>query len=180
MAKLSEIDWNLLKFEFEVLGKSLEELADSYEINASIMAYQAKDWKQSPASIRESLQFTKLDSITELSEEIASQVKNEAEIISLIKQKFLLPKYVQLENILLEKSIALASSLESTTTGSASAIRTLTSTLMDLLKNNPILAPKEEEDTPHEGTRDWTVTFVDAPTTSPSEAGPVPDEEQAL
>jgi hypothetical protein len=181
MAKLSEIDWNLLKFEYEVLGKSLEEIQAENEINPSIMAYQAKDWVQAPLSQREKLHFTNLSSVHELTEEITAQIKEQTNQQLLLKQNHLLPRYIKLENILLEKSINIASSLESSTPGAASTLRALAKILLDLLQYNPLLSPKvDSNETSDDGSREWTVTFVDAPAKSSREAQPVPDEKEAI
>jgi hypothetical protein len=180
MAKLSEINWDMVKFEFEVLGATLEDLEEKYEVAPALMKYNARNWAPCPATKQKELAFTKLEDIETLTDEIASQVKQESEIVSLVKQKFLLPKYVHLEQILLEKTITLATSLEATDRASANAIKTLASVLRDLLAHNPILAPQETELTKSDEPMEWKVTYVDARASDTEKAETVPGEEKTV
>jgi len=182
MAKLSEIDWNLLKFEFEVLGKSLEEIQEAYEINPAVMKYQARDWVQSGLSKHHDIKFTKLESIKDLTDEITAQVKDQSTAQLLLKQYHLLPRYIQLENILLQKSIQLASSLESSTPGAAATIRSLVNSLTDLLKHNPMLSPDMQDSgiRPEEKDREWKVTFVSPEPKNTSQVSAVSEKEEEI
>jgi len=179
MTKLTEIDWNLLKFEYEINGASLEELQDFYGISSAVMTYQARDWTPVPASKQSSLKFTNLEDITSLTDEVVAQVRHESETRNTIKQKFLLPKYIQLEHILISKCIKLAASLEEDR-ASASAVKTLSEVLKSLLSLNPILAPGEQIDSVPTDAKEWKITFVDAKPTDSCEVKAIPDEKEAV
>ena len=167
MAKLRDINWDLLKFQYEVLGVPLEEIQSENDISDALLQYNSRDWNQAPLISRKNLQFTNLDSLTELTDEVIGQVQEESQITNTIKQKFLLPKYIELESILLEKSISLAKGLEAER-ASASALNTLTSVLTSLLKHNPILAPaNQDEESKGNQDREWKITFVGADAESP-------------
>ena len=180
MTKLTEINWDLLKFEYEINGSSLEELQEYYNISSAVMAYQAKDWKAIPAAKQSALKFPDLEDLTSLTDQVVSQVRQESETRNTIKQKFLLPKYIQLEHILVTKCIKIASSLEEDR-ASSSAVKTIAEVLKSLLSLNPILAPGEQIDTQSgDGAKEWKITFVDAKSTSPSEAEAVPGEAETV
>lgn len=182
MKKLSEVNWDLVKFQFEILGYSLEELQQEYEVSSAVMSYQARNWVQAPASKREQLQFTNLDSIEEMSNEVLAQITDEAIITSLIKQKHFLPKYLELENILLAKAISLAKTLQEER-ASVSALNTLASVLDSLLKHNPILKAQEVKNEDEGGVgspTEWKVTVVRAAAQDSGEARTVPPETEEV
>lgn len=181
MGNLKDINWDLLKFEYEVLGTSLEDLQEKYDVSQAMMQYSAKTWVQAPVTKREALQFTKLDSLTELSEDVAAKVAEESAIVSTIKQKYLLPKYIQLENILVTKAISLASSLTNDKVN-ASTLSTLTNILNNLLTNNPLLTKTEAPEAEVQRPQKWEIEVVHPtiPPPSSTEATPVHNDEETL
>ncbi len=178
MPQLSDINWDLLKFKYEILGVGLPEIQAEYEISDSLMQYNSRNWHVVPASQRKSIKFTSIEDITSLTSDIAEQVRNEAEIISLVKQKFLFPKYVELEHILLTKAIAIANNMPEETT-SAGTISLLQGVLYEMLRHNPIINMDTEESTVVAAQK-VEVTVVNAKNTSATETTPVPDKKEAV
>jgi len=154
-----ETNWELIQFKYEVLGISLEELAREYTLSLPVLKFNSKDWKQLPLALKEPLDLKDLtsleDVLTKLGEETASQTK----AFGVLKQKFLGPKYVELETVLLYKAIAMAQELKASDSRGASTLRSLANVLTDLLANNPLLAPNSEiEGT--ENSREWKIMVV--------------------
>ena len=143
MTQLSDINWNIVKFQYEMLGYTLIELMAEYDVSESVMKYQSRNWVQLPVSQREELNFIRTGDIDELTEDVVRQVRNETNLISLAKQKELFPLYVKLEHILLAKSVAIAQGLPEDSS-SISAIGNLLGTLHKLIEKNPIINPQPE------------------------------------
>ena len=158
MSHLSNIDWNLVQFQYEILGATKEELMLEYDLTESYVEYITRNWKPVPAAQRKSLQFTQLDTLEELTDDVASQIRKEAHALTTIKQKHLLPKYLELENILVNRAISLASVLE-IERSSVPAISTLTNVLMTLLQNNPLYSNEDGQIGSGE-PQEWKVTVV--------------------
>lgn len=179
MGRLTDIDWNLVQFKYEVLGYSIEEIQDEYQLSDAHINYISKGWKRVPAAERKHLTFTKLESLEEVTEEVKAQIAEESETLTTLKQKYLLPKFLELENAILTKAISLAQKLDADKSN-VNSLQTLTSILNNLLPNNPLInkrAEVVEPGTPH-SPQEWKLTIVD-PTKSQGTEEAVPTDNQA-
>jgi len=157
---MRDINWELVKFKYEMLGYSLEDLAREHSLSTAVLEYSSKDWKQISLEQDASIDMENIESIEDVLTKLNSQVINQTQAFQILKQKFLGSKYIELEMILLHKTISIASSISDTDIKSAATLRTLTEVLMNLIDQNPLLksieAPAKEED------KTWKIEFVDA------------------
>jgi len=159
----TDINWELVQFKYEVLGISLKTLAQEYQISEQLIKFNAQSWKQLPLGLDKPLDLKGFKSLDEILLKLGEQTSSHTKAFAILKQKFLGPKYVELETTLLHKAIQMASELESNDPGAARTLTSLTGVLSELLKNNPLLAPNGEAAVEGE-TKEWKVTFVDAST----------------
>jgi hypothetical protein len=40
-----DTNWELIKFQYEILGSSVEDLAAEHEVSATVLEYNAKSWE---------------------------------------------------------------------------------------------------------------------------------------
>jgi len=157
---MQDTNWSLVQFKYEMLGFSLEDLAKEHSLSTAVLEYNAKSWKQVPLEQDASIDMDSIKSIEDVLHKLNSQVINQTQAFQILKQKFLGSKYIELEMILLHKTISIASSISDTDIKSAATLRTLTEVLMNLIDQNPLLksieAPAKEED------KTWKIEFVDA------------------
>lgn len=179
MGRLSEIDWSLVQFKYEVLGSSLEEIKEEYDLSEGHLAYVSKDWKVIPAAAKKKLEFADLSSLESLTDDIAGQISQEASLLQTLKQRSLLTKYLELENILLTKAITLAQELTNEGT-SVNRLSTLTGVLTNLLAHNPLLSPKVDETSGEGEARDWTLTIVEPEFDTSKKTGAAVSEEEKV
>jgi len=157
---MQDVNWGLVQFKYEMLGFSLEDLAKEHSLSAAVLEYNAKNWKQIPLEQDTSIDMENIKSIEDVLIKLNLQVINQTQAFQILKQKFLGSKYIELEMILLHKTISIASNISDTDIKSAATLRTLTEILTNLIEQNPLLKsteiPAKEED------KTWKIEFVDA------------------
>ena len=158
---MQDINWNLVQFKYEMLGYSLEDLAREHNISAAVLAYNAKSWKQISLEQNASIDMENIKSIEDVLTKLNSQVINQTQAFQILKQKFLGSKYIELETILLQKTISVASSIPDNDVKAASILKSLTETLTNLINQNPLLKT-ENFDNNEEEDKVWEVRFVES------------------
>lgn len=158
---MSDTNWELLKFKYEVLGVSLEDLAIEHGVSGPVLKFNSQTWKKLPLASDKPLDLKGVSSLEDILTKLGSETSNQTKAFAILKQKFLGPKYVELETVLLHKAIEMASELKSSDPRSAQTLRSLATVLGDLLMRNPLLTPGEGL-SEGEGTKEWKITFVDA------------------
>lgn len=148
-----ETNWDLLKFKYEVLEYTLEHLATESGLSIPLLEHAAQEWEQVPLEERKAN--------TDLEGDIRSDVVEQSRIFSLLKQKFLNPKYIELETTLLHKAIEAAGNIDTSSPGSAKTIQMLTSTLSDLLTEQRALLGDPSAGSE---TKTWEINIVDSGT----------------
>lgn len=156
-----DVNWDIVKFKYEVMHRSLEELAAEYSLSLKVLQFTASSWQRIPLAKDISVQFddSALSDVTTLTDALKAKVENKTQVFSVLKQKFLAKKYTELETILLYKAIDIATSISSTDPAAARTVRSLTETLKELLDMNPLLKPQVEDIVGDKDTV-WTVNVV--------------------
>ena len=152
-------NWDLLKFKFEVLGISIKDLSKETQISETILNFNSKDWVQLPLEELKSLDLNELKSLDDILTKLGDRTAAQTKVFSILKQKFLGPKYVELETILLHKAIELASAVDSSDVKAANVLSGLTSLLGNLIGQNPELVSEGSSDGKPDGK--WEITFVE-------------------
>lgn len=155
-----ETNWDLLKFKYEVLGISVEDLAQEHSLSPPLLKFNSKDWKQIPLASQTPLDLEGLTSLEDVLVKLGSETSSQTKAFAILKQKFLGPKYVELETVLLHKAIEMAGELKSSDPRAANILRSVASVLSDLLTHNPLLAPDNE--LLDDSTKEWKITVVDS------------------
>lgn len=155
-----ETNWDLLKFKYEVLGISVEDLAQEHSLSPPLLKFNSKDWKQIPLASQIPLDLEGLTSLEDVLVKLGSETSSQTKAFAILKQKFLGPKYVELETVLLHKAIEMAGELKSSDPRAANILRSVASVLSDLLTHNPLLAPDNE--LLDDSTKEWKITVVDS------------------
>ena len=156
-----DTNWDLLKFKHEVLGSSIEALAHEHQVSLPVLQFNSKDWKQIPLASKELLDLKDITSLEDILLKLGSETSSQTKAFAILKQKFLGPKYVELETVLLHKAIEMAQEIKSNDPRAAQTLRSLATVLSDLIAHNPLLTTGDESDT-DTLSREWKVTFVDA------------------
>lgn len=158
---MNETNWELLKFKYEVLGISIEDLANEHCVSIPVLKFNSQSWKKISFGMEKPLDLQGVSSMEDILLKLGSETSSHTKAFAILKQKFLGPKYVELETVLLHKAIEMATELKSSDPRSANTLRSLAAVLGDLLARNPLLVPGDggvESD----GSREWKITFVDA------------------
>jgi len=160
---MSEINWELVKFQYEVLGMSLPDLASQYNLSLSHIELAAEDWVRIPLAERKALVIEDTSSMEKVTEQMLRQVREQARTSSILKQKHLGPKYMALEVMLLSKATEVLQNLDINDRNSATAVKTLTSVLKDLLEHNTLINAEgdKEEFGDGGGVNKWEITIVE-------------------
>ena len=157
---MSETNWELIKFKYEVLGCSLEDIAQEHCLSLPVLKFNSQTWKKLPLVREKPLDLEGLTSLEDILIKLGSETSSQTKAFAILKQKFLGPKYVELETVLLHKAIEMAMELKSSDPRSAATLRSLATVLGDLLERNPLLTPGDE--TEGGAATEWKVTFVDS------------------
>ncbi|MBR9682474.1 MAG: hypothetical protein GOV02_02260 [Candidatus Aenigmarchaeota archaeon] len=157
---MRETNWELLKFKYEVLGSSIEDLAAEHCVSKPVLEFNSRNWKKVSFGMEKPLDLEGVSSMEDILLKLGSETSSQTKAFAILKQKFLGPKYVELETVLLHKAIEMATELNSGDARAANTLRSLAVVLGDLLARNPLLTPGDEES---EGeAREWKITVVDA------------------
>ena len=125
-----------------------------------VLKFNSQTWKKLPLAREEPLDLEGLTSLEDILIKLGSETSSQTKAFAILKQKFLGPKYVELETVLLHKAIEMAMELKSSDPRSAATLRSLATVLGDLLERNPLLTPGDEAE--GGAATEWKVTFVDA------------------
>lgn len=160
---MQEVDWDLAKFKYEVLGFSFEDLAAELSIPVTIVQFASKDkgWDRSSLVGSSS---------------ILEEIKKKNSAANVLKQQFLGPKYIALETTLLSKALELATQLDTQKPQAVTALKTLVQVLKDLIAANPDMQTEDTEPL----VQKWEIEFVEPQTTSAKEVGSVHPDPKAV
>jgi hypothetical protein len=159
---MEDTNWELIQFKHEVLGYSLEELAREHSLSLPVLNFNAKDWKQLPLA-KEKLSLQDISSFEEIIEKLGDQTESHTKAFTILKQKFLGPKYVELETVLLHKAIKLALNINESDPLGSRTLQSLTNVLSNLLSHNPLVSGVTDQNEGGFGTqREWKITVVDS------------------
>lgn len=146
---MPEINWELIKFKYEVLEISLDRLAEEHGISPSALQYAAKNWEQVPLVER----GEDFDAV----EGVQSGLVEQSKIFSMLKEKFLGPKYIELETTLLHKAIEIANSIPAEGIGAAKIVKDLA----EIYKNLTVEKNKDIDNHLIDTPTKWEVVVVD-------------------
>ena len=163
---MQDINWDMVQFKYEFLGFSLIDLATEHGISPTVLNYNAKGWNQIKLDQDDPIDLGEIKSIDDVLNKLSKQTINQTQAFSIIKQKFLGPKFIELETILLHKAISIASNLDEKDARSANTLRNLVEVLTNLLIQNPLLGSKDNAD---EGDSDkvWEIKIIGPPEENP-------------
>jgi hypothetical protein len=156
---MEETNWELIQFKHEVLGYSLEELAREHSLSMPVLNFNAQQWKQIPLA-KEKLDLEDIASFEEILSKLGEHTERQSRAFSILKQKFLGPKYVELETVLLHKAIGYANNMNLNDPVGARTLQSLVNVLSDLLKHNPLVGGRVEEGELTE-SREWRIIVED-------------------
>ena len=157
---MQDINWSLIKFKYEFLGFSLEDLAAEHSISSAVLQYNSKDWKQISLEQEELVDLEGIKSIEDVLVKLSKQTTNQTQAFLILKQKFLGPKFMELETVLLHKAILLASNVNEKDPRAASTLKSLTEVLVSLIGQNPLLKSGESVGG-GDGEKVWEVRIVE-------------------
>jgi hypothetical protein len=152
-------NWDLLKFKYEVLGVPLTEIATDANVSEAVLNFNSKDWVQLPLEELKGLELKEMKSLDDILTKLGDRTAAQTKVFSILKQKFLGPKYVELETILLHKAIEIASSIDGSDAKAASTLDRLASLLTELIDQNPSLTSEGSGEGKPDGK--WEITFVE-------------------
>jgi len=161
---MNDTNWELLKFKYEVLGVSIATLAQENAVSLPVLEFNSQNWNQIPLAKQTQLDLKDVTSLEDILTKLGTETASQTKAFAILKQKFLGPKYVELETVLLHKAIDIASNLNSDDPRSAATLRSLATVLGDLLDQNPLLTPGDRVDEEEGDVKEWRLTIVDAPT----------------
>lgn len=158
---MNDTNWELLKFKYEVLGASLEDLAIKHSVSGPVLKFNSQTWKRLPLASEKPLDLEGISSLEDILVKLGGETSSQTKAFAILKQKFLGPKYVELETVLLHKAIEMATEVISSDPRSAQILRSLATVLTDLLTHNPLLTVGEGL-SDGDSTKEWKITFVDS------------------
>ena len=155
-----DANWDLIKFKYEFLGFSIEDLAAEHSISTAVLQYNSKNWKQISLVQDDLVDMKDIKSIDDVLTKLSKQTINQTQAFLILKQRFLGPKFMELETVLLQKSISIASNLDEKDVRGATTLKNLTDVLTNLIGQNPLLKSGESM-SDGESDKIWEIRVVD-------------------
>jgi hypothetical protein len=177
--EITAINWDSVKFNYEVLGHSEKAIKEKWGISDSLFEYVSRNWKRHPVSQRKEINFRPTADINELTVESIQSVSNEVELTNLIKQRYINELSVELEHTLLVKALSISHTLPEDSS-SINSIRNLVGILHKIIGYNPIVNPiKTDEGSTVPQDNTVRIEIVDADS-SPVQAKAVSDAKEKV
>ena len=86
---MSDTNWDLVKFKYEVLGITLEQLAAEYSESLAVLKFNSQTWKQIPLAKQEQINLEDISSLEDVLERLGDETATQTKAFSVLKQKFL-------------------------------------------------------------------------------------------
>jgi hypothetical protein len=100
-----QIDWGLLKIQYEIFGETTESLADQYNTTPRMIEYAVEEGKWQHKPIAKAIQaWEEFGSIEELPPDLLDEVQSRMQILFTLKQSTLNPRYIAIEAAILGKA----------------------------------------------------------------------------
>ena len=145
---LSSTDFKTIRLRYELLGDSLQDLAQEYSMSLDQITFLAKEeeWIQSALPTPQDLVVSNTPVDTETyAKSLLETTKHKLSILSVYNQLHLRPQYIELEHTLLAAAVQMAKSLKPEDPMSVSKLRTLTGVLNDLSSRLGLLSGAANE-----------------------------------
>ena len=140
---MANMDFKTIRMRYELLGDSLQDLAQEYSLTLEQINYLASEegWTQNllptPAVNDKNVEG--------YAKSLLETTRHKLSILSVYNQLALRPQYISLEHTLLEKAVAMAKTLDPNEPMAVSKLKTLTSILNDLSNRLGLLAGAANE-----------------------------------
>ena len=130
-----EINWKTMRVKYELLGYSIEELAEEFELNPDAVQHmvESKGWVKKTDGASPLHNCTSTEQYLET---LTGNLMTEFSIIALHHQQHIQPKFIQIELELVGKLRTAIESLDATLPSAASMLKRLTETLALLVSGS--------------------------------------------
>ncbi len=135
---------NAAKFEYEFLGKSVNEISETY--NIPLVSLEMEIEKAGWTQYVEPNRLPETKNLQEFADQLEEMTRSKLSIISLFRQIELQPLYSQLEKGILEKAIDTISELSTMDDRIATKLLNITKTLMTIQDRNPVQLAEQLKD----------------------------------
>jgi hypothetical protein len=100
-----QIDWGLVKIQYEIFGESKKSLAEQYGTTTRMIEYAAESGSWRRKQIAQAVQaWEDIDNIKELPPDLLDEVQSRMQILFTLKQSTLNPRYIAIEAAILGKT----------------------------------------------------------------------------
>lgn len=142
-AQWDTISWDLLKIEYELLGKSLITISRETSIPLNYLKEYVKDegWEQS-TQVKELLNLT---DITNAADSFIEDVSLKLEKLTLMRQELFAPHYLKFELQLIAKASNIISKLEDDDPSAHTKMKAMAQVFKDLMSANGRLTSAKDE-----------------------------------
>jgi hypothetical protein len=156
-----QVDWNLLKFQYEVLGVSAEQLAEENPNTSLGLIQDAIQEQHWIAGSIDSLVpvIQQEDNEAAALEQYTNATKAHLVGANLLKQKALFPEFAKVEAVLLSKVAQAALAVDANDEKACHRLNNLVKSLQGLLANNQFLTTTIDQDADPNGNG-FTVQIV--------------------
>ena len=138
------VDWDLVKFQYEMFHEPVEVLAEENQVSAKMIriAINEKGWKRAP--VRGITEIKDLKDIDEFTDEVMTQMKGRLDVMSLVKLAALNPRYIALETAIIKKAMEITQSILPGSPQAADALQKIAGVLEKLGERNAFAKAKNE------------------------------------
>lgn len=138
-----QINWDLLKIEYEFFNKPLQQIAQETNIPHQFLIdkVQHDGWTPHPLA----QQIATIKDLTTATEDYNHKVEEKLRLLSNLKQEIFAPEYLKLEFSLLAKASQILHQIKEGDPTAHNKLKALTSVFKDLLSGNGLLASSAAE-----------------------------------
>lgn len=138
------VDWGLLKLQYEFFGVTVEELAEEYDTTPRMIEYaiEEQNWKRSDLAIA----CQDYNGVTSVKASLLDEINNRTKLMHSLKQSALNPRYIALETALLGKCLDLLKNTPTDDPASVIPLKTISEIFKSLKEQNyGVLKPEDKK-----------------------------------
>ena len=143
---MKNIDWSLLRLQYELFGETVESLAEQYDTTPAMIQYAVdeKGWQITPLAQAVG-KWKTIPDLKDVPPGLLDEVRDRMDILFTLKQSTLNPRYIAIETAILGKAHQVVESLNPEDVSAASVLKSMTDIFVSLREAVGMGGRKREE-----------------------------------
>ena len=143
------IDWNLVKVQYELFGAEVNDLAEAYQTSPRMIEYAVKEhkWERKPLAAA-ACNWDQLSDLSLVDDTLIDEVTKHLQVLHTLKLSALHPSYIALETAIVTKALMVVQGIAAEDPQAAEKLKSITAVLESLGTRSGVGPAKQQEQAP--------------------------------